>query len=77
MNGELDKLVISMPQGQNNVTPEIVEKNIGISKDFNYFELQDAIVRRDVFKAFQIVQYFGANSKANPLQRNSAFSPNL
>lgn len=70
MNGELDKLVISMPQGQNNVTPEIVEKNIGISKDFNYFELQDAIVRRDVFKAFQIVQYFGANSKANPLQRN-------
>ena len=59
-----------MPQGQNNVTPEIVEKNIGISKDFNYFELQDAIVRRDVFKAFQIVQYFGANSKANPLQRN-------
>ncbi len=69
LNGELDKLIISIPQGQTNVTPELVETNVGISKDFNYFELQDAIVNRDVFKATQIVQYFGANIKANPLQR--------
>lgn len=67
--GELDKLVVSMPAGVTRVTPEMVESKIGISKDFNYFELQDAIVRKDVFKAVQIVQYFGANSKSNPLQR--------
>lgn len=69
LNGELDKLIISMPQGQTAVTPEMVEQNVGISKDFNYFELQDAIARKDVFKATQIIQYFGANKKSNPLQR--------
>lgn len=68
LNGELDKLIIAMPQGQTKVTPELVETNVGISKDFNYFELQDAIVNLNVFKATQIVQYFGANIKSNPLQ---------
>lgn len=69
LNGELEKLVISMPQGETRITPEMVEENVGISKDFNYFELQDAIAQRNVFKATQIVQYFGANKKSNPLQR--------
>ncbi len=58
-----------MPQGETRITPEMVEENVGISKDFNYFELQDAIAQRDVFKATQIVQYFVANKKSNPLQR--------
>lgn len=68
LNGELDKLIISMPEGSATVTPELVEQNVGISKDFNYFELQDAIARKDAYKATQIIQYFGANPKNNPLQ---------
>lgn len=66
--GELEKIVIAMPKGETTVTPEIVELNVGISKDFNYFELQEAIVNKDVKKAVQIIQYFGANPKNNPLQ---------
>lgn len=68
LNSELDKLIISMPEGQTRVTPELVEVNVGINKDYNYFELQDAIVRKDVYKATEIIQYFGANPKDNPLQ---------
>ena len=66
--GEMDKLFISMPQGQRAVTPELVERNIGISKDFTFFELQNALVNRDVHKAFQIAKYFDQNPKANPIQ---------
>jgi DNA polymerase-3 subunit delta len=44
-----------------------VEKNIGISKDFNVFELQKAMARKDVLKANQIILYFGANLRENPL----------
>lgn len=66
--GELDKLMIAMPEGQMVITPQIVESNIGISKDFNYFELQDALIRKDAFKAQQIAKYFDDNQKANPIQ---------
>ena len=44
-----------------------MERNIGISKDYNVFELQNAIGRRDVMRANQIVNYFGDNGKENPL----------
>ena len=44
-----------------------MEENIGISKDYNNFELQNAISRRDIKKAFGIIQYFGNNPKNHPL----------
>ncbi|RLD24643.1 MAG: DNA polymerase III subunit delta [Bacteroidetes bacterium] len=62
LSNEIDKLLI-------NLTPEtiiddaIIEKNIGISKDYNVFELQNAILFRDILKANKIVKYFGANPK--------------
>lgn len=65
---ELEKLSITMPTGNNRITPEIIEKNIGISKDFNVFELQDALIKKDILKANRIVSYFAANKKANPIQ---------
>jgi DNA polymerase III subunit delta len=65
---ELDKLCITMPAGSNRITPEHIEKNIGISKDFNVFELQDALLRKDVLKANRIINYFADNKKANPIQ---------
>ena len=68
MSGELDKLTLAMPAGQTVITPELIEKNIGVSKDFNYFELQDALVKKDVFKANQIAKYFDNNPKDNPIQ---------
>lgn len=61
--GELDKLLIAVGKGER-ITPDIVAKQIGISKDFNAFELKNAIIARDVFKANQIVRYFAANPKA-------------
>ncbi len=63
---ELKKLKIILPEG-GEITPEIVEKNIGISKDYNAFELQNAIAQRDVLKSNRIVNYFMANPKAGPL----------
>ncbi|MEG1617671.1 MAG: DNA polymerase III subunit delta [Bacteroidales bacterium] len=65
--GELDKLAITMEPGQTRVTSEMVEKNIGISKEFNNFELLKAVINRDVYKANQIQSYFARNPKANPL----------
>ena len=49
LSGELDKLVISLPQGQKSITPAMIEQNIGVSKDFNYFELQNALVEKNVY----------------------------
>lgn len=63
---ELDKLMLTLSQNSKTITPEHVEKNIGISKDFNVFELQDALIARDVLKANRIVNYFAANKKNNP-----------
>lgn len=61
---ELDKL--SMLADDKNITPLLIEQNIGISKDFNNFELEDALSRRDANKAFRIVDYFERNPKNNP-----------
>lgn len=62
---ELDKL--SILTEDKNITPLLIEQNIGISKDFNNFELEDALARRDAAKAFRIVDYFEHNPKNNPL----------
>ncbi|WP_028298015.1 DNA polymerase III subunit delta [Olivibacter sitiensis] len=62
---ELDKLLLNVPRDRE-ITMADVQNNIGISKDFNVFELQAALGRRDVFKVNQIVDYFAANPKSNP-----------
>jgi len=64
---ELDKLLITKPADSNQITPEHVEKNIGISKDFNVFELQAALINKDKLKANRIIRYFADNKKANPM----------
>ncbi len=64
LNSELDKLLISLTPTDRHITPVMVEKNIGVSKDFNAFELRNAIVNRDVYKANQIIKYFDRNPKA-------------
>ncbi|HNX54065.1 MAG TPA: DNA polymerase III subunit delta [Prolixibacteraceae bacterium] len=63
---ELDKLIISLPAGTQ-ITPDHIEKNIGISKEFNVYELQNALGERDLLKANRIVNYFGANPSSNPV----------
>lgn len=64
---EVDKLQMILGSGAM-VTPEAIERNIGISKDYNNFELVDAIALKDSLRAFRIVAYFRANPKANPVQ---------
>lgn len=68
MAGELEKLIITLPAGQKRITAEQIERNIGISKDYNNFELRNALIEKDVFKANQIVKHFEDNPKNNPLQ---------
>ncbi len=64
---ELDKLLISLPQGKPLITMSVVEKSIGISKDFNNFELQKAVGEKNIEKANLICRYFASNQKDNPL----------
>lgn len=63
---ELNKLFIIIPQGVK-ITPDHVERNIGISKEFNAFELNNALGNRDILKANRIVAHFAANPKNNPM----------
>ncbi len=63
---ELDKLMLTVPVGTR-INLEIIEKNIGISKDYNVFELQAALINKDILKANRIIRYFAENKKNNPL----------
>lgn len=67
---EIDKVVAAMPAEGGNITPELVEQKVGISKEFNGFELQDAIAARDVVKALRIADYFAKDPKV----KDSVFS---
>ena len=67
LTSELEKVILSLPEQDRRVTPQVVEEQIGVSKDFNSFELRDAIVNRNVFKANQIVKYFDDNPKAGSI----------
>ena len=67
LTSELEKVLISLPENDRRVTPQVVEDQIGVSKDFNAFELRDAIVTRNVFKANQIIKYFDENPKAGSI----------
>lgn len=62
---ELEKLIITVPENEK-ITPKHIEENIGISKDFNNFELQNALIKKDIVKANRIVNYFSKNPKDNP-----------
>lgn len=73
LSKELDKLAIIMAEtGSKRVTPELIERNIGISKEYNNFELIKALSAKDVLKANRIAQYFEKNPKNNPLQMTLA-----
>jgi len=69
--GALQKLIDGRPEGVNTIDAALVERNIGISKDYNIIELQSALIRGDVVKANRITQYF-ASSKDHPMIRELA-----
>jgi DNA polymerase-3 subunit delta len=64
--GALQKLIDGRPEGVNVIDGALVERNIGISKDYNVFELQEALIHGDVLKANRITQYF-SSSKDHPM----------
>ena len=66
ISNELEKLMIITPQGTK-VDADIIEKNSGISKDFNNFELTNCLAKKDALKAHRIGDYFAKNPKSNPL----------
>ena len=66
ISGELDKLCILAPKGSE-INASLVEENIGISKDYNNFEFQNAVMNKDVMKANRIIKYFEANPRNNPI----------
>ena len=65
LTSELNKLFLTMPENDKRVTPDLVERQIGVSKEFNSFELKTAIIEKNIFKANQIINYFDSipNSK--------------
>jgi DNA polymerase-3 subunit delta len=64
---ELDKLIITLPEKEDKITTAHIERNIGISKDYNNFELHKALTQKNVLKSNRIVNYFAHNPKDNPL----------
>ena len=66
IQNEVNKLALVVP-AKSEITPELIERNIGISKEFNNFELKNAIAVRDDFKAVRILKHFADNPKDNPL----------
>jgi DNA polymerase-3 subunit delta len=67
LNNEINKLALNL-EDRKNITEDDVENFVGISKDFNVFELQQAIATKDLYKAIRIIQYFESNPKAAPIQ---------
>jgi len=66
ISNELDKLMVVLPK-DSIITPKAIEENIGISKDYNNFELRKAVGERNVYKSNMIINYFAQNQKANPI----------
>jgi len=67
LQNEVEKLAVNLA-GRKNITEDDIEKYIGVSKDYNVFELQDALGKRDLAKSIRIIHYFEANPKAAPIQ---------
>lgn len=65
---ELDKLELAIGSSVSQITSDHIEKNIGVSKDYNNFELQKAVLSKDISKANKIILAFAKNPKANPIQ---------
>lgn len=76
LHNEIDKLATLLPSGAA-VTPEVIERNIGVSREYNSFELVDAVAARDAAKVFRILAYFRSNPKAVPLVMAAASIFNL
>ena len=64
---EIEKLALNL-KGKKDITEDDIERYIGISKEYNVFELQAAIAKKDLAKAIKIIQYFEGNPKAGPIQ---------
>ncbi len=64
---EFDKLLTRLPEGTKTITADHIEQNIGISKEYNNFELIEAVARKQFAKAMRIADYFGRNQKSNPM----------
>ncbi|MBT7481698.1 MAG: DNA polymerase III subunit delta, partial [Flavobacteriales bacterium] len=75
ISNELGKLILNIKEGET-ITAKIIEENIGISKDFNVFELQTAIGKKDILKSNKIIKHFSENPKNHPfvLTLSSLFS---
>ncbi len=67
IDNEIDKILVNLAS-RKNITEDDIEKFVGVSKEYNAFELQDALVKKDLAKAIRIIQYFEANPKAAPIQ---------
>ena len=67
IENEIDKLSINLGK-RTNITEEDIEQYIGVSKDYNVFELQAALAKKDIARSIRIIQYFEANPKAGPIQ---------
>jgi DNA polymerase-3 subunit delta len=68
LQNEVEKLAVNL-SGSKSITEDDIEKYIGVSKEFNVFELQDALAKKDLAKAIRIIQYFESNPKAAPIQQ--------
>ena len=66
ISNELEKLMIILP-ANSEITSESIESNIGISKDYNNFELTNALAKKDIIKSNRIANFFSKNPKENPL----------
>jgi DNA polymerase III subunit delta len=64
---ELEKLIIASSETEKRITTQSIERNIGISKDYNNFELQKALIQKNVLKANRIINHFAKNPKTNPI----------
>ncbi|MDX2191409.1 MAG: DNA polymerase III subunit delta [Bacteroidota bacterium] len=75
LSNEIDKIIINLKE-KTTITEDIVHKYVGISKEYNVFELQNALSRKDVLKCNKIIQYFSENKKDNllPLVLGSLFT---
>ncbi len=67
INNEIDKLLVNLT-GRTSISEDDIERYVGISKEYNVFELQDAFAKKDRVKAIRIIQYFESNPKAGPIQ---------
>jgi len=74
---ELDKLIITLPEGKPMITTSLIEKNIGISKDYNNFELQKAIGEKNIRKSNMIVHYFATSALLLQINITAAAAGNV